>query len=134
MKMRIGKITVLMVLCFMMIVAGCSTKTSKEEGGKNKEGLTELTLFSADPHPQWDGMESPVGKVVKEKTGVTLKPEFDVNGGTQKIALMVANGEYPDLIVPKGGAGTLVEAEALIDLTDLIEKHAPNLKKFMVII
>ncbi|WP_121609514.1 ABC transporter substrate-binding protein [Mesobacillus foraminis] len=130
MKKRIGKITFLMVLSLMLVLAGCSSKTSNEEGGKkNKEGLTELTLFSADPHPQWDDMNSPVGKVVKEKTGVTVKPEFDVNGGTQKIALMVASGEYPDLIWPKGGAGTLVEAGALIDLTDLIEEHAPNLKK-----
>lgn len=130
MKKRIGKVTFLMVLSLMLVLAGCSSKTSNEEGGKkNKEGLTELTLFSADPHPQWDDMNSPVGKVVKEKTGVTVNPEFDVNGGTQKIALMVASGEYPDLIWPKGGAGTLVEAGALIDLTDLIEEHAPNLKK-----
>ncbi|MFJ5759900.1 ABC transporter substrate-binding protein [Neobacillus sp. NPDC093182] len=128
MKKRISKITLLLAACFVLIVSGCTSK-SNSDGEKNKEGLTEFTLFSADPHAQWDDMSSPVSKLVKEKTGVTLKPEFDVNGGDQKIALMVASGEYPDLITPKGGAGTLVEAGALIDLTDLIEEHAPNLKK-----
>jgi len=113
----------------MLVMTGCSKDASKEKVTKNKDGQTELTLFSADPNSQWDNMESPVSKVVKEKTGVTIKPEFDVNGGTQKISLMVASGEYPDLIFPKGSAGTLVEAGALIDLTDLINKHAPHLKK-----
>ncbi len=130
MKKRSMKIMLFLLLSFVLILSGCSSKdsSSNESDGK-KDGVTELTLFSADPHSQWDDMQSPVSKLVTEKTGVTLKPEFDVNGGTQKIALMVASGEYPDLIAPKGGAGTLVEAGALIDLTDLIEEHAPNLKK-----
>ncbi|MEH7544201.1 MULTISPECIES: ABC transporter substrate-binding protein [Bacillaceae] len=126
---RTSRFIFLSVLIFMLVITGCSKETSKEKVTKNKDGQVELTLFSADPNSQWDNMESPVSKVIKEKTGVTVKPEFDVNGGTQKISLMVASGEYPDLIFPKGSAGTLVEAGALIDLTDLINKYAPNLKK-----
>ncbi|MFD2214784.1 ABC transporter substrate-binding protein [Metabacillus endolithicus] len=128
MKKSVSKIVLFMAISFVLIISGCSNKSGTETE-KNKEGLTEFTLFSADPHTQWDNMESPVSKVVKEKTGVTLNPEFDVNGGTQKIALMIASGEYPDIIAPKGEAGKLVDAGALIDLTDLIEEHAPNLKK-----
>ncbi len=73
-------------------------------------------------------MDTPIGRKIKEDTGVTLDPEFDIEGGQTKIPLMVASGEYPDLIVSKG-AGQLVDAEALIDLAPLIEEHAPNLKK-----
>jgi len=129
MKKRSMKMMLFLLLSFVLVLSGCSSKSSSDEGDGKKDGVTELTLFSADIHSQWDDMQSPVSKLVTEKTGVTLNPEFDVNGGTQKIALMVASGEYPDLIVPKGGAGTLVEAGALIDLTDLIDEHAPNLKK-----
>nr|WP_139367459.1 ABC transporter substrate-binding protein [Metabacillus halosaccharovorans] len=129
MKKRSMKMMLFLLLSFVLVLSGCSSKSSSDEGDGKKDGVTELTLFSADIHSQWDDMQSPVSKLVTEKTGVTINPEFDVNGGTQKIALMVASGEYPDLIVPKGGAGTLVEAGALIDLTDLIEEHAPNLKK-----
>lgn len=87
-----------------------------------------LSLFGADMHSQWDNMQSPVSEVVKEETGVTINAEFDVNGGDQKISLMAASGDYPDLIMPKGNASTLVDSGALLDLTDLIDEHAPNLK------
>lgn len=127
MSKKANKWLLLLALSFVIILTGC--KKDSKEVTRNEDGLIEFTLFSADPHSQWDNMDSPVSKVVEEKTGVTLKPEFDVDGGTQKIALMVAGGKYPDLIVPKGSAGTLVDAGALIDLTDLIEEHAPNLKK-----
>src|SRR5690625_6147193 len=76
-------------------------------------------------------MESRIGQKIKEDTGVTLTPEFDIDGGQQKIPLMTASGEYPDFILPKDNASMLVEAGALIDLTDLIEEHAPNLKKML---
>lgn len=69
----------------------------------------------------------------KANTGVTLSAEFDVGsgGGQDKISLMAASGEYPDLIYAKGELGKLVDAEAIIDLTDLIDKYAPNIKMVM---
>ncbi|MFP7288756.1 ABC transporter substrate-binding protein [Shouchella clausii] len=107
-------------------MAGC---TSDDASNESDDSPVTFTLFSADPHSQWDNMESPVSQKVMEETGVTLQPEFDVNGGEQKIALMAASGDYPDFILPKGSASTLVNAGAFIDLTDLIEEHGPNLKK-----
>nr|ATG84600.1 UgpB [Geobacillus thermodenitrificans] len=130
-KLR-NKIVSLLFVLILLVSSACSATSKETANEKNKKGSNEpitLTLFSADPHSQWDNMESPVSKKVTEKTGIKLKAEFDVNGGQQKIALMVASGEYPDLILPKGNADKLVEAGALIDLTDLIEKYAPNLKK-----
>ncbi|WP_353626565.1 hypothetical protein [Bacillus sp. JCM 19041] len=110
----------------IMTMAACN-----DEGASNEttDGPVTFTLFSSDPHSQWDNMQSPVSQKVIEETGVTINPEFDVNGGEQKIALMAASGDYPDFILPKGSASTLVNAGAFIDLTDLIEEHGPNLKK-----
>ncbi|WP_058303155.1 ABC transporter substrate-binding protein [Gorillibacterium timonense] len=89
------------------------------------------TVYSSDPNASWNNMQDRVGKVLTEKTGVTLKMEFPVGGAAtdQKIALMISGGEYPDMILPKGDAAKLVDAGALIDLRPLIEKYAPNIKK-----
>ncbi|MNO84057.1 Lipoprotein LipO precursor [compost metagenome] len=43
--------------------------------------------------------------------------------------MMAASGEVPDLIFAKGSMSKLVDAGLLIDMTDLIEEHAPNIKK-----
>ncbi|QAY66648.1 ABC transporter substrate-binding protein [Paenibacillus protaetiae] len=90
-----------------------------------------FSFFGADTSPNWNNMQDEVGKMITEKTGVTLNAEFDVGsgGGQSKIALMAASGQYPDLIYAKGELGKLVDADAIIDLTDLIDKYAPNIKK-----
>lgn len=78
-------------------------------------------------------MQDDIGKEITAKTGVTLNAEFDVGsgGGQDKISMMAASGDYPELIYAKGELGKLVDAEAVLDLTDLIDKYAPNIKKVM---
>ncbi|WP_411345163.1 ABC transporter substrate-binding protein [Paenibacillus sp. WLX1005] len=89
-----------------------------------------FSFFGSDPNPTWNGMKDDVGQAITKATNVTINAEYDVSGGgTQKIALMTASGEYPDMIYPKGSVTKLVEAGALIDLTDLIDKYGPNIKK-----
>lgn len=129
-------LAVLLIATFMIVMTACQSSekgTAKKTDGATGDdnGDITLTVFDSDANADWEKMESPIGQKVKEDTGVTLKPEFDIDGGQQKIALMAASGEYPDMILPKGEAGTLVDAGALIDLSDLIEEHAPNLKKMI---
>lgn len=122
--------SLLFIAAALSFIVGCKDSDATEDKAESSSsGDIELTVFGSDTNPDWNNMKSPVGQKIKEDTGVTLKAEFDVNGGQQKIALMAASGEYPDMILPKGEAGTLVDAGALIDLAPLIEEHAPNLKK-----
>ena len=59
-------------------------------------------------------------------SGVTLNMEFLVGDLQQKLGVMIAGGDYPDLIT----ADTkLVAAKAVIPLEDLIKKYAPKLKE-----
>ena len=58
-----------------------------------------------------------------------LKTDYPVSSDDQKVALMIAEQNYPDMIYAKGDAGSLIEAGALIDLSDLIEEYGPNIKK-----
>lgn len=126
---RIFSFTLLATLLSIMVAC----QNSKEEATKNSDGTGSMTLtvFDSDTNHNWESMESPVGEKIKEDTGVILDPEFDTEGGKTKIPLMVASGEYPDMILPKSEASTLVDAGALIDLAPLIEEYAPNIKKML---
>jgi putative aldouronate transport system substrate-binding protein len=113
--------------------ADSSTNTTKEGDPAPAEDLTPITFsfFAEDPNTNWNKMQDDVSKEVTKKTGVTLDAEFAVGDPAQKVALMAASGEYPDLISAKGDIGKLVDAGAVIDLTDLIEEHAPNIKRVL---
>jgi putative aldouronate transport system substrate-binding protein len=110
-------------LCLVMMTAfiGCTVKTETKN-------LT-FTMFSADINPQYDNFASPVAKAIKEKTGVTLDMQYPVGDAAEKITLMLASGDYPDLVYAKGDVNKFVSAGALIDLTELIDKYGPNIKK-----
>lgn len=89
----------------------------------------KLTYYSEDPNPNWANMQDETGKVITEKTGITLDAEFAVGDAVQKSALIATSGKYPDLISAKNSISKFVDAGAVIDLTDLIDKYGPNLKK-----
>lgn len=110
---------------------GNNTETNQPADEAMDTSPFTISFFGADASPNWNNMQDDVGKVITEKTGVTLEAEFDVGsgGGDQKIAMMAASGDVPDLIFAKGSLSTLVDAGLIIDLTDLIDKYAPNLKK-----
>lgn len=91
-----------------------------------KEVIT-LTFYSADGVE--DPWTDPVAQKITELSGYKLDIDFPLNGDDQRIALMIASEEYPDLIYAKGGTPDLIDAGALLDLTDLIEEHGPNIKK-----
>lgn len=123
-----------LMLALVLLVSACGNANKNTDNtGNSGDGTLEpisIKMVAGDNNPNWDDMQSDIGKLIKEKTGVTLKQEFPIGGGDQDLfALMVASNEFPDLVMAKGSASKLVDAGALIDLTDLIEEHAPNLKK-----
>ena len=52
--------------------------------------------------------------------------EFLVGDLQQKLGVMIAGGDYPDIMT---GNDKLIAAGAFVPLEDLIDKYAPNLKK-----
>lgn len=110
------------------LLAGCGGDS--KSGGSSGDGPITLTYFNADTNN--DNWDNPVAKAITEATGVTLKISYPVGStgdAAQDIALMIAEGKYPDLIYAKGSATDLYDAGALIDMTDLIEEYGPNIKK-----
>ncbi|UQZ33382.1 ABC transporter substrate-binding protein [Paenibacillus sp. PK3_47] len=130
----------ILALTLASTLAGCGGNNGSTAGeAGNAEGSASgtdtkpvtLTYFSEDSSTNWNNMNDEVGKIITEKTGVTLDAEFAVGDPVQKISLIAATGNYPDLIAAKSDVGKLVDAGAVIDLTELIDKHAPNIKKML---
>ncbi|GIO86953.1 ABC transporter substrate-binding protein [Paenibacillus faecis] len=140
MRCKFKHLGILFMAGMLLVSAGCGSSgnnsksvNSGQETGEGKDSPMTFSFFGADASPNWNHMQDDVGKEITAKTGVTLEAEYDVGsgGGQSKIALMAASGEYPDLIYAKGELGRLVDAGAVIDLTELIDKYAPNIKKVM---
>ncbi|MBW4083743.1 ABC transporter substrate-binding protein [Paenibacillus sp. S150] len=145
MKRKSIKTIFTLMLMSSMLIAGCgggnnnaadntgNNTGTNQEGNNAAEDTSPITFsfFGADASPNWNNMQDDVGKVITEKTGVTINAEFDVGsgGGEDKIALMAASGDVPDMIFAKGSLGNLVDAGLIVDMTELIDKYAPNLKK-----
>lgn len=146
------KVVSLMLVSAMVagMLAGCGSDSGSSKGGSSTEtgsaaeasssGETAddaddkspitFEYFNADgKNGNWD---NPVAKAITEATGVTLDVSYPVasqGDAKEDIALMIVNDEYPDMIYAKGSATDLYQAGALIDMTDLIEKYGPNIKK-----
>jgi ABC-type sugar transport system, periplasmic component len=144
MKWNNPKSLAVLTLTGVLLLSGCggnngnntsidSSNNSSDASSKDDTSPITFSFFGADASPNWNNMQDDVGKEITAKTGVTLNAEYDVGsgGGQSKIALMAASGQYPDLIYAKGELGKLVDAGAIIDLTDLIDKYAPHIKKIM---
>lgn len=126
------------------MLAGCGGKEdNKDAGNTNTDAgtgtddtgdsadsgeVTELTFYNADLTED-DPWTDPVAQKLTEKTGVKLKVDHPVGEDKQRISLMIAEQNFPDMIYAKGDAGSLIDAGVMIDMTDLIEEYGPNIKK-----
>jgi len=143
-KAALGLLSLMLVSS--VIAAGCSSNNNNENSSPSSSSSASqspsdsssasdstetkvepftISLFTAatGPIPTDDNL---IYQEIKEQLGVTLKEEYLVGDIEQKLGVMIAGGDYPDLIT----ANTkLTGAKAVIPLEDLIEQHAPNIKK-----
>jgi len=143
------KLLALTMAMLLVFLAACSNSKSSTESNSNAANANassgngsekeadkgddlkpiKLTMFATDLNTNYENMKSPVGMKITELTGVTLEIDYPVGDPQQKISLMAASGEYPDLVFAKNDVNMLIEAGGLIDLAPLIEEHGPNIKK-----
>jgi len=73
--------------------------------------------------------ETRIGRLITEKTGVTLDIEYVVGGDVAtRIGTMIASGDYPDIIWGHEHKNRFVEAGALVPIQDMIADK-PNIQK-----
>ena len=125
MRRYIGKIVIGMLI--LMFSTSCSKiNIAKEDGTMSKEPIT-FVFYNADGKE--DPWTDPVAQEITKATGVTLETHYPVNASDDSISLMIATGEYPDIIYAKGDAGPLIDNGSLLDLSGLIDQYGPHIKE-----
>ena len=115
--------------------SAASTDASTDDSGAAEDAQAsagageEMTLTFYNADGQDDPWTDPVALAITDATGIKLETSYPLSSEEEDIALMIAEGSYPDMIFAKGTAGNLIDAGAFIDLTDLIEQYGPNIKK-----
>ncbi|MDR0442692.1 MAG: extracellular solute-binding protein [Treponema sp.] len=111
-------------LCCMVtaLLIGC-----KGSGGKSGENYPLTVTIFTQGNRQQPASNHKMYKYLKDKLNVTIKWDILVGEVAQKRGVMIAGGDYPDMMEINETA--FIEAGALIPLEDLIEKHAPNIKE-----
>ncbi|MFD1955468.1 ABC transporter substrate-binding protein [Paenibacillus thailandensis] len=124
------------LLALTVVLSGCSGGAQSDNGGNagatataggdpNKVEPFEISVFigAAGQQPTPDNK---IYKKIKDELGASFNFEFLAGDLNQKLGVMIAGSDYPDLMT---GSTKLTAAGAYIPLEDLIEEHAPNLKK-----
>jgi putative aldouronate transport system substrate-binding protein len=148
---KIGSIVLTSLLGLSLLISACSkntnTSTNADKGANtpdnaattDNQGSTDeaaapskdpitFSYFLADPDDNVPE-HTKIGDMITKETGVTIKYERLVGELEQKLGVMIASGDYPDLIYGQNKMYKLVDAKALIPLEDLIDKYAPNIKR-----
>lgn len=153
-------IAVLMVLLLASSLAAACGKNNANEGSKNNTGNPATNNGGSKNSNQssgpanltvWHPLNPNAQAVVQSLSDVAMVQEwekktnvkfkFEHPTGTnadaqQQFGVMVASGSYPDLIIWhmsnfQGGPAKLYQDGVIMKLNDLIDQHAPNLKKIL---
>jgi len=127
-------ITLLAIVALIgSILAGCSNNSSEEaaktdepakEGGSTDEPV-ELTMFvdaTWYPFQEWTGE---IPELITEATGV--KPKITVATDSQQLALMVASGDLPDIVL-SFNFQLMSDANLSLPYNEIFPKYAPDMK------
>ncbi|BAB05830.1 ABC transporter substrate-binding protein [Halalkalibacterium halodurans] len=128
-----------MAMSSLLVAAACSNDAATDAHDQDENNATndavEVELEPVTYHyfnagaagKDLNTNETYIGKMLEEKTGVNFKVEHLVGDINQRTGVMIASGDYPDVIVPDAAIDALLDAGAFIPLNDLLEEHGPNL-------
>lgn len=125
--MKFDKKIGLLLLSSSLLLAACGNDGGADTTEADGDEVTTLTFFSADLTEDAP-FDDPVAQKITEETGVKLEISHPVGGDEQAVPLMIASGDYPDMIFAKGDIGKMIDAGALLPLDDLIEERGENIK------
>ncbi|MDR3160331.1 MAG: hypothetical protein LBU28_01800, partial [Spirochaetaceae bacterium] len=124
--MRKAFMTVLLFCFAFSFFAGCKKQAAEQETGSDPNYPIEISVFTQAQRQQ-PPADNKFYRLLKEKFNVTIKWDILVGDRNQKRGIMIASGDYPDMIEINETA--FIDAGALIPLEDLIEKEAPNVAR-----
>lgn len=153
MNRRLRELSLLLAgLMLVSVTAGCKSRSpagsasqSQSSGNASSvyplSGDVHLTYWIAYTPSQGNPSnfgENPIAKELAKKTGVTVTYEHPPTGSEKdQFNVMVASGDLPDMIQwgwttsYPGGPKAAINNGLIRDLTDTVNKYAPNLKKYL---
>lgn len=131
MNQRLTQIILLLttIIFGLSFFTGCGKKT-----GTGSEPELTWATWTTNHSDYLDYNEQPFFKELQKQTGVKIKFKFDVIG--EAFNLLIASGDLPDIIqynwyLRPGGPEKQINDGIIIDLTDAINKWAPNLRAYL---
>ena len=146
MKKRIMATLLLTVITATGLLAGCSDKKTVQYEEENYgaypiETDRELTFWTTLPANVSATAvsigETEFAKELEKQTGIKINYIHPAAGqDSEAFSLMIASNELPDIVQHNwqntlGGPTGMIEDKVILPLNDLIENHAPNLKKYL---
>jgi putative aldouronate transport system substrate-binding protein len=116
-----------LLLCAGILLFASCGKKSKKTAYSDTDPTYPITIsvFSM-AEMQQPPADNKIYKWIADNLHVTFRWDILVGDKDQKIGVMIAGGEYPDIL--HVDSTKFFEAEALLPLDDLIERYAPRLK------
>lgn len=123
----------------MLILAACGDDADDTTNGGTDNGDTGADNGSEDLEPvtyhyfvgasgdDVHSNETYIGGLLEEETGVNFQMEYLVGDLMERLGVMVAGGEYPDVLIPDHGMEMILDAQAFIPLNDLLEEHGQTI-------
>lgn len=128
----------LAAVLFSGVLAGCANKddanNEASEGASSTKEVTLKVLHNWNGSSGADVDMTPVEKVIKEKTGVTVEWEYTTGSETEKVNAIFATQDLPDIYTGPAWGGELdgiikaAKEDQLVDFSDKLDKY-PNLAK-----
>jgi putative aldouronate transport system substrate-binding protein len=104
-KVLAASLAALMLVSPLTACKKADTNVSNESTGSTEIKPVTLKVFMSDPSYQAKNYGSdPQSKAIIAKTGVTLDIEIPASNGDEKAQLMLASGDYPDMMWINSGS------------------------------
>ena len=94
-------------------MTACSNNTKTADGGSQKHFSVFINGSTEEPSD-----DNKIMKKIEDELGYTFDFEYLVGNEAEKVGVMIAGGEYPDIV--SCGDNTFVQAGALVPLDDYI--------------
>ncbi|MCM8710738.1 extracellular solute-binding protein [Clostridium sp. SYSU_GA19001] len=130
-KSRTKFITLVLTLTVASsVLTGCSIGKSKNEtASEGNDNVVTLKFFDKNTG---DAFTDEVAQEITKRTGVKVEIQQPTGDPLEKLNLMLASGDYPDIVLMDRSndiVNKYITTGALIPLNDLIDKYGADVKK-----
>jgi putative aldouronate transport system substrate-binding protein len=122
--------TAMVITLVGSLTVGCSTTKNTQTNTKADDN-SPITFTIFDKNHNGGTFDDAVAKEITKRTGVTLQYLPNSGDPQEKLNLMLASGDLPDLVMIDRGSDPMnkyINAKAVIPLNDLIDKYGTDIK------